>query len=151
MRGDAARLARRHLLVALALLLQRPILADTPRLEVRLADGRVVWSAPTVPGERFDVAFTHSSERCRWVQHYIVGADRALRQTGSAFPCFGPGMPPTTSGRSADGYEAAAAWRLEAIRMMNWRPSRITLRQGGREWPIGEAMEDYARFEVRVR
>jgi hypothetical protein len=153
---------------------------DALRLDVTLVDGRVVWSRPAAAGERFDIVFTHSSERCRWVQHYVIVAAGALQQTGSAFPCFGPGMPsqpapaarvnPSAAadaapdpaagaaagaagffGRSRDGYEAAAPLRLDTIRMMNWRPSAITIRHAGREWPIGEAMDDYAAFTVAVR
>jgi hypothetical protein len=130
---------------------------DALRLDVTLVDGRVVWSRPAAAGERFDIVFTHSSERCRWVQHYVIVAAGTLQQTGSAFPCFGPGMPSQPApaagffGRSRDGYEAAAPLQLDTIRMMNWRPSAITIRHAGREWPIGEAMDDYAAFTVAVR
>ncbi|MPY90837.1 MAG: DUF1850 domain-containing protein [Luteitalea sp.] len=126
------------------------------RLEVVTAAGHVVWTAPARAGEPFDLAFTHSSERCRWRHHYIIASDRSIRQTGSTFPCFGPGMPTASTdgspiSRTPDGYEVAAPLVLREIRMMNWRPAEVTLLWRGRTWPIGHWLPDYGRFAVRAR
>ena len=106
------------------------------RLEVVEEDGRIAWSAPVAAGEAFDVAFTHSVERCRWTHHYVASPQRALWQKGSTFPC---------------GYEVSPPLALGELRMMNWRPAAITLRHRGEEWPIGRWIGDYEPFIVRIR
>ncbi len=124
------------------------------RLEVH-AGGRVVWAARALDGERFDVSFTHSSERCRWIHHFVADS-HGVRQLGSTFPCFGAGMPAaSTDGspvtRSADGFDVAAPLALGTLRMINWRPAAIALRHRSREIPIGERLPDFARFDITVR
>ncbi len=130
--------------------------APTPWLHLEVRTGRgVVWTTRTLAGERFDLSYTHSSERCRWVHHYVVDG-RGVRQVGSAFPCFGAGMPSaSTDGtpvtRSADGFEVAAPLAIGSLRMMNWRPAAIRLRYRSHEIPIGDRLPDFETFEIVIR
>lgn len=126
------------------------------RLEVVGGDGRIVWAHAVRAGETFDLAFIHSAERCRWVQHYVVDAERGVRQSGSTAPCFGAGMRagPADGGpvrRRAAGFETGAPLAIGVLRMMNWRPADITLVHRGRPWPIGRCMADWSSFAVRIR
>lgn len=129
--------------------------ADAPAghftLEVATAD-RVVWSAAVAEGDGFDIAFTHSAERCRWTQHYEVAASR-IRQIGSTFGCFGAGMPALTppSRTTRDGYTVPAPARLSEIPMMNWAPAEITLTTRAGTVHLGPRMQDFEAFRVRVR
>lgn len=133
------------------------VVMDRPaRLEVATADGRIVWSRAVRAGEPFDLAFTHSAERCRWVQHYEVDPERGLWQSGSTAPCVGAGMRVVPAGgrpirRVGAGFETDAPLAIGVLRMINWRPADITLAHGGREWPIGQWMADWSPFVVRVR
>lgn len=126
------------------------------RLEVVTADRHVIWSAPIQPGESFDLAFTHSAERCRWVHHYVASAPNSIEQRGSAFPCFGAGMPSSATDRSPvrrtpEGFETAAPLTLRQIGMMNWRAADITLRVGADTVALGRRLADYERFTLRIR
>ena len=146
----------RKLVCAAILLALDPDGAPTPwlRLEV-LARGQVVWTRRALDGERFDLSYMHSSERCRWIHHFVVES-HGVRQLGSTFPCFGAGMPiASTDGtpvtRSADGFVVAAPLALGALRMINWRPAAITLRYRSHEIPIGELLSDFALFEITIQ
>lgn len=106
------------------------------RLEVATADGRIVWRGAVRAGEPFDLAFTHSAERCRWVQHYVVDPERGVWQSGSTAPCLGAGMRTApTSGRPVRrvraGFETGAPLAIGVLRMINWRPADITLAHRG--------------------
>lgn len=126
-----------------------------PHLEL-VARGHVIWSRPVQAGDRVDVAFTHSSEGCRWTHHYAVAEHGGLRQIGSTFPCVGPGMPTTSTDatpvrRTSEGYDMAAPRRFDRITMMNWRNAGMTVQVGSRTWPIGQWLPDYEAFVMRVR
>jgi hypothetical protein len=119
-------------------------------LEVAAGD-RIVWRTAVEKGEAFDVSFTHSSERCRWTQHYRARA-RGIDQTASTFACFGPGMPAAGAAtRSAAGYTVAASRRLGEIPMLNWQAAQIAITHRGRTRPIGGELADFEPFRVRVR
>lgn len=142
-------------LIGLGLVLGAQAATSPWRLEL-VARGDVVWSEPAHAGDRVDVSFTHSSEGCRWTHHYAVSEDGRLRQTGSTFPCVGPGMPTASTDatpvrRLPAGYQVAAPRLFDRISMMNWRPAEITLRFSGRTWPIGQWLADYEAFVMRVR
>ena len=127
-----------------------------PRLAVVLADDTIVWDGPVRAGEAFDVAYEHSSERCRWTHHYEVGAGRRLLQLGSTFPCYGAGMPiASTDGspvtRSAAGFDVAAPRALPRVPMMNSRRAAITLRHRARDVAIGDLVPDMDTFAIEVR
>jgi hypothetical protein len=139
-----------------AMLLGPDVMHRPPRLEVATGDGRIVWARTVHPGERFDVAFTHSAERCRWVQHYVIDLERGLWQSGSTAPCFGAGMRAAPADgqrvrRVAAGFETGAPLAVGVLRMVNWRAANITLAHRDRLWPIGERMADWSLFVVRVR
>ena len=123
-----------------------------PRMLEVVTGGHAVWRGAVAEGEALDLSFIHSSERCRWTQHLHVRRD-AIEQSASTFSCFGPGMPVWTPAtrRSAEGYTVPAHLRLAAIPMVNWRPAAITLRYRGQTLAIGEWIDDWARFDVRVR
>jgi hypothetical protein len=130
--------------------------AGSERLEVVDERGRVIWSAPVHAGERFDVSFVHSHERCRWAQHYRIGVRGTIVQEASTFPCFGGGMPEAPPDhskviRTPAGYTTAAPLRIGALAMMNWRPAEVTLVRRGRAVRIGDRLQDYERFTIRVR
>jgi hypothetical protein len=130
--------------------------AASRRLELTAGDGRTVWAVPIEPGDTFDLAFTHSSERCRWVHHYVVSPRASITQRASTFPCFGPGMPTaSTDGsavrRTSKGFETAAPLVLGHVEMMNWRAADITLRVGGDVFHVGDRLSDYERFTLRLR
>jgi hypothetical protein len=124
-------------------------------IEVRVAAGRPVWRAPIAAGEPFELAFTHSVERSRWVHHYTA-APGAVEQRGSTFVAFGAGMPAWGAGGEAllltpDGYYAPAPMRIPILRMLNSRTAGLTLRHRGRLVPIGDLLDDFEAFEIRIR
>jgi len=123
-------------------------------LEVTTARG-TVWRAAIADGERFDVAFRHSSERCVWTQHYRATAE-GIWQEGSTFPCFGPGMPvASTDGsavvRTARGYFVRAPRLIGRLPMLGWRRGEITMAVGGRTVALGPLVGDFEPFTVSVR
>lgn len=139
-----------------AVLFGPDVMDRPPRLEVATGDGRIVWAGTVRPGERVDVAFTHSAERCRWVQHYVIDLERGIRQSGSTSPCFGAGMRAAPAGgqpvrRLVAGFETSAPLAIGVVRMLNWRAADITLAHRGRLWSIGQRMADWSPFVVRVR
>jgi len=129
--------------------------AGPPRtLEVATARG-VVWRAAIADGERFDVAFRHSSEHCVWTQHYRATA-AGIWQDGSTFPCFGAGMPATSTDgstvvRTAGGYFVRAPRLIGELPMIGWRRGEITIALGGRTVPLGPLVGDFEPFTVSVR
>jgi hypothetical protein len=125
-----------------------------PTLRVE-ASGRLVWAAVIAQGERFDLAFEHSSEHCRWTQHYAAGSGGTFRQLSSTFPCYGPGMPAavsagTTLGVSADGFTVAAPLELRELRMMNSRQAALHLVYRGRVVPLEQLLEEFEIFTLSV-
>ncbi len=123
-------------------------------LEVATARG-VVWRAAIAGGERFDVAFRHSSEHCIWTQHYRATAE-GIWQEGSTFPCFGPGMPAaSTDGspvvRTGRGYAVRAPRLIGELPMLGWRRGEITIALGGRTVALGPLVGDFEPFTVSVR
>lgn len=128
----------------------------TLRLAVLLADETVVWDGPVLAGERFDLVYRHSSEHCRWTHRYEVDARGGIRQRGSAFPCYGAGMPAASTDGSPvtlsdDGFEVAAPLDLGRVPMINSRGAAITLRHRARNIAIGDLMPDLAAFAIEVR
>jgi hypothetical protein len=156
--AGASRAVRAGVLAGLivAMLLGPDVMDRPPRLEVATGDGRIVWARTVRAGERFDVAFTHSAERCRWVQHYVIDLERGIRQSGSTAPCLGAGMRAAPADgqrvrRLAAGFETSAPLAIGVLRMINWRAADITLAHRDRLWRIGAGMADWSPFVVRVR
>lgn len=123
-------------------------------LEVATAGG-AVWRAAVADGERFDLAFRHSSERCVWTQHYRATAE-GIWQEGSTFPCFGAGMPvASTDGaavaRTGRGYFVRAPRLIGELPMLGWRRGEITIALGGRTVALGPLVGDFEPFTVSVR
>ena len=123
-------------------------------LEVATAAG-VVWRTAIADGERFDIAFRHSSERCVWTQHYRATAE-GVWQEGSTFPCFGAGMPAgSTDGspvvRTGLGYFVRAPRLIGQLPMLGWRRGEITIAVGGRMVALGPLVGDFEPFTVSVR
>lgn len=123
-------------------------------LEV-VADRGVVWRAPIRLGERFDLSFLHSSERCLWTQHYraTVGG---IWQESSTFPCFGAGMPSGSSDatpvlRTRSGYVVSAPRLIGEVPMLSWQRGDITLELRGRSVALSPVLDDFERFTVRIR
>ena len=139
--------------VVLFLLADTGVGAPVQRLQVVDAKGNTKWERPIRADERFDLFYVHSSERCRWTQHYAAGPGRRITQTASTFPCFGPGMP--VSGelirRSAEGFTIAAPRSLDSIDLMNWAPAGLTLRYRHQAIAIGPWFDDYEAFSIRIR
>jgi hypothetical protein len=123
------------------------------RLQIVDAGGATKWEAPVRPGERFDLTYIHSSERCRWTQHYTAGPGMRITQTASTFPCFGAGMPVAGEvlRRSAEGFTVAAPRSVDAVDLMQWAPAGITLRYRHRAIPISSWFADYDAFSIRIR
>jgi hypothetical protein len=129
--------------------------ASVRQLEVVSAGDRTVLAIPVHDGERVDVAFTHSSEKCRWTQHYEVRGFH-LDQVGSTFPCFGPGMPPASRdggplGWSRSGFTAFGGGRHDSIPMLYSRAADIRVVVRGTSTPVGDRLADFEAFTVRVR
>ena len=120
------------------------------RLEVAGAGG-VVWSQAVLPGDTFDVSFVHSQERTRWIQHYRVAGDGAIRQTGSTFGSYGAGMPIGPVRLTKGGFEAPVDRRLPSIRMLSSKAAELTLVFAGRRMALDRWFQDYAAFEIRIR
>lgn len=124
-------------------------------LQVVGAADRVAWRGPIEPGETFDVAFTHSQEGGRWVQHYVA-SDRGIEQRSSSFPSFGAGMPVESADGSAIGhtpqaYTVAAPARIGDLPMMNSDAAAITLTYRGHQVSLGVFFDDFERFTIRIR
>jgi hypothetical protein len=129
--------------------------APVRQLEVRDARDRAVLAIPVHDGERVDVAFTHSSEKCRWTQHYEVRGFH-FDQVGSTFPCFGPGMPTASwdggpLGWGQSGFTAFGGGRLDSIPMLYSRAADIRLVVRGTSTRVGDRLADFEAFHVRVR
>lgn len=132
----------------------RPAASRARMLEV-VADRGVVWRAPLRLGDRFDLSFVHSSERCRWIQHYQATA-AGIRQESSTFPCFGAGMPSgSTDGtpvvRTGRGYVVAAPRLIGELSMLSWRRGDITLALRDRSYALSSMLDDFERFSLRIR
>ncbi len=117
---------------------------------------QVVWATGVARGDAFDIAFTHSAEKCRWTHHYVIDGPGEIRQVSSTFPCIGAGMRASASdgspiGRTRDGYLLAAPLTLTRLPMLNSRSADVVLRLHGREWHIGEWFPDFGAFDVVVR
>jgi hypothetical protein len=117
---------------------------------------RIVWTAGVARGDSFDIAFTHSAEKCRWTHHYVIDGPGEIRQVSSTFPCVGAGMRATASDgspivRTSEGYVLAAPLLLTQLPMLNSRAAGLVLSLHGREWRIGEWFPDYGAFDVVVR
>lgn len=124
---------------------------EARRLELLNERGRRVWVAPIAAGESFDVSFIHSSERCRWTQHYREHA-RRIEQTASTFPCYGAGMPtdrPTETTSAA--FRVAAAQELGELVMRHSRGADITIGHRGAAYRVADHLNDGERFVLRVR
>ena len=126
------------------------------RLRVVTDDGTLAWSAVVAVGDRFEVSFDHSAERCRWTQRYELDATLRVRQRDSVFPCYGAGMPraafdgsPVTW--SPAGLVVGAPRVFDRIRMVNARTARIALQVRGSTIAIGDRLPDLAAFTVEVR
>jgi len=121
------------------------------RLEV-LSRGRAVWSAPIREDEAFDVAYTHSRELSRWVQHFVAQKG-SLRQTGSSFTAYGAGMPlgQASVTLTRDGFSVRLNQVLDELQMMNWRASSIELLYRGQRLNLSQFFADFDSFSVRVR
>lgn len=145
------------LVTALAWAVLQPSHAASPLLlEVATAEGLVIWTTTVQDGEPFELAFTHSSEGCRWHHRYLAVARGRIRQVDSVFPCFGAGMPSGPGegmplARTPDGYVSSAPLTLTAIPMLNWRRAQIDLQVRGQRWPIGQWVPDFGAFVVRIR
>ena len=130
--------------------------AAGPARSLEVATGRgVVWRAAIADGERFDLAFRHSSERCIWTQHYQATA-AGIWQEGSTFPCFGAGMPSVPADGSAvvrtgRGYFVRAPRLVGELRMLGWRRAEITIALGGRSVALAPLVGDFEPFTVSVR
>jgi hypothetical protein len=129
--------------------------ATTRHLELVRGDGRVAFRAVIGREERFDVAFEHSQERVRWIQHYVATAGGEIRQVASTFASYGAGMPLSEPGtrlrRSPQGYVAAVRREFATISMMHSFSARLTLRYRGAELPLDQWFGDYETFVLRVR
>lgn len=124
---------------------------EARRLELLNAQGRRVWVEPLAAGESFDVSFIHSSEGCRWTQHYREHA-RRIEQTASTFPCYGAGMPtdrPTET--TPAGFTVAAVHDLGEIVMRHSRGADITIAHRGAAHRVADHLNDGERFVLRVR
>jgi len=121
------------------------------RLELLDEQGRRVWVEPLAAGESFDVSFVHSSERCRWTQHYREHA-RRIEQTASTFPCYGAGMPtdrPTET--TTAGFTVATAQDLGELVMWHSRGADITIAYRAAAHRVADHLNDGERFVLRVR
>lgn len=125
------------------------------RLEIVSGRGVVVWETGVEVGQRFDVAFTHSREGCRWTQHYQMGPREDIEQLGSTFPCFGAGMPleasnPAATVRTDRGYLVTAVRRLAEVRMMNSKAARITFEYGDQRVLLSGLFDEFEPFTLRL-
>ncbi len=123
-------------------------------LEVATARG-LVWHTAVRPGERIDLSFLHSSERCLWTQHYRV-TPSGLWQQASTFPCVGAGMwsassPAASAVHTARGYLVPAPRFIGALTMLSWRRGAIVLDLFDRSVRLSPMLEDFEAFTVRVR
>jgi hypothetical protein len=123
------------------------------RLQVVDAEGVAKWEAPIRSGEPFDLVYLHSSERCRWTQHYVAGPGRRITQTASTFPCFGPGMPVAGEmvQRSAEGFTVAAPGSLDSVDLMHYAPAGMMLRYRREAVAMGPWFANYDVFSIRIR
>ena len=125
-------------------------------LKVKVATSRgLVWHAVIADGERFDLAFRHSSERCIWTQHYQATA-AGIWQEGSTFPCFGAGMPSAPADGSAvvrtgRGYFVRAPRLVGELSMLGSRRAEITCALGGRSVAPSPLVGDFEPFTVSIR
>lgn len=120
------------------------------RLEIAGRRGSV-WASPVAPGQPFDVTFVHSQERTRWTQHYVVGRDGAIVQTGSTFGSYGAGMPLGPARLTAEGFVSAVGRRLESIRMLSSTSAGLALLVDGRRVALDRWFQDFEPFEIRIR
>lgn len=124
---------------------------EAPRLELLNERGRRVWVEPLAAGESFDVSFIHSSERCRWTQHYREHV-RRIEQTASTFPCYGAGMPTDRPAETtADGFKVAAVQEIGELVMRHWRDADITIGHRGAAYRVADHLNEGERFVLRVR
>jgi hypothetical protein len=120
------------------------------RLDVRV-DGRIVWSGLVQKGDGFELAFEHSAEHCTWTDQFVVDG-ATIRQVATHFPCVGAGMPVghALEWSSTNGLTAAVSQLLPALRIMNWRASRIRLLHRGQTVHIGQFAADFQGIEVSI-
>jgi hypothetical protein len=122
------------------------------RLHLEIAGrGGIVWSQAVSPGEPFDVSFLHSQEKVRWTQHYRVGHDGRIGQTGSTFGSYGAGMPMGPAHRAGDGFSAPVDLPLASIPMLGSAAAGITLTIEGRALALDRWFQDFEPFEIRLR
>lgn len=124
-------------------------------LQVVTAGDHVAWRGPIESGEAFDVAFTHSQEGGRWVQHYVA-AGHGIEQRSSSFASFGAGMPVGSTDGSAirhtpQAFTIAAPARIGDLRMMHSDAAFITLTYRGQQVPLGPFFDEFERFTIRIR
>lgn len=123
-------------------------------LEVVTAQG-LVWRTAVRPGERFDLSFVHSSERCRWTHHYRATAS-GIWQEGSTAPCLGAGMWDGSSDglaviRAERGYVVSAPRLIGELSMLGSRRADIALALGARSVALSPMLRDFEPFTVRIR
>jgi hypothetical protein len=125
---------------------------SSPQIEqLQIASGGyVAWEGPIERGERIDVSFVHSQERTLWTQHYRVGNDFVLWQDGSTFGSYGAGMPLGRVQRTGAGLTNRTTLRVGVVRLLNWKPARLTLHYRGHTIALDQWFEDYEPFEIRV-
>jgi hypothetical protein len=150
-----ARAVVAYAVVALAVAVKRPPPPRALGLEVTAGD-KVIWRGAVERSEPFDLAFIHSSERCRWTQHYRAARAGDVEQVASTFSCFGSGMPSVAADgapvhRSPRGYTVSAPAHIGDLPMMASRSADIVLEYRGRTIPIGRWFADFERVTVRVR
>jgi len=140
-------------LSALVLLVLNSDIRTTAPLNLQIvAGGKLVWTASIQPGEEFDLAYEHSREHSTWIHHYVAMNEGSIHQVSSTFSAFGAGMPLTgATVRTAAGFTIRQSQWLGELRMLNWRPSAITLRYRRKEILIGQRLSDFEPFVVRVR
>ena len=121
------------------------------RLEV-LSRGRAVWSAPIREDEAFGVAYTHSRELSRWVQHFVAQKG-SLHQTESSFTAYGAGMPlgQASVTLTTAGFSVPLNQVLDELEMMNSRASSIELLYRGQRLNLSQLFADFDSFSVRVQ
>ena len=119
--------------------------------------GDILFAAPVLPGDTFDIRFIHSVHRTPVEERYIIGDRREIVLTGVVYESYGVGNPsgpePGQRFRLTDGkYEITGIdRRLPEIRLrIGQKVAGHTLTIGGRTMPFAAWSEPGSAVRLKV-
>lgn len=124
-------------------------------LYVRTADGTVLTSGATYPGDTFSLRFIHSVQKTPVVENFRITSGGRLELQSTVYQSFGVGLPFLASeGQFAivgDKFVLQNMGRVfRRISLRTGPEAQLTMLYRGREWPLYRDLPAGSRVDIYV-